>query len=419
MRIAYIAPYQGPGLVERRPIIRNLSLAARVKIGLIAGLLQRASHSVEILSQGEVIERQFKLYPRFREVEMLTPNIHVFYSSTLPVRFLNGLWSSLSMLRLFKERHRSCPFHLVMIYNLKPPQVACANYAISRLGLPVILEYEDDAFSSFVGRSATPFSSRYYLYKARRLLASISACVGVSPNLLAQAPPSVPKLLLRGALSEAFVSTKTSRSMPRRNWIVFSGTHSRTKGLEQLISAWDMARLADWELHIAGHGVVTERLRQMAANSRGIVFHGLLDPMENAHMLSSAKIGISPEDVSRTLGNVFAFKTIECLAAGLHVISTPMGLLEPGLEKAITYMRDNKAETIAATLKQVIESRCYERTAAEAALQTYGPEAVAMSLQNLLKDVMSRRSESVRKYAADPASGSMRTSRATQDLVGH
>jgi glycosyltransferase involved in cell wall biosynthesis len=384
MRIAYIAPYQGKALMKQRPVVRNLSLAARVKIGLIASLLQRASHSVEILSQGEVIERQFKFYPGFGEPELLDGNIPVFYSSAFPVRFLNGLWSSLSMLRLFKERHRKCPFQVVIIYNLKPPQVACANYAIRRLGLPVILEYEDDAFSSFRRHGKTSLTSRYYLYKARKLLGSVSACVAVSPHLLAQTSSVIPKLLLRGAVSDAIVDGRVSADASRQNWVVFSGTHSRTKGLEQLVKAWDMAGPPEWELHIAGHGVMTDRLRQMAANIRGTVFDGLLNPDENAQLLSSAKIAINPEDVSPTPGNVFAFKTIECLAAGLHVITTPMGALEPEIESGITYMLDNKAKTIAATLKQVMESRCYERTAAPAALQNYGPETISRSLDELL-----------------------------------
>ena len=55
MRIAYVAPYQGPTLLKRRPIFRNLSLGARAKVELIADLLQKHSHTLEILSQGEVV----------------------------------------------------------------------------------------------------------------------------------------------------------------------------------------------------------------------------------------------------------------------------------------------------------------------------------------------------------------------------
>jgi hypothetical protein len=98
---------------------------------------------------------------------------------------------------------------------------------------------------------------------------------------------------------------------------------------------------------------------------------------------------------------VFAFKIIEYLAAGAHVITTRMGTLEPDLEKGITYIADNKPETIAATLKQVIRSHSYRRTAAQAALQTYGGPAVSKSLERLIRQAMNNRD---RKTASSPAS---------------
>jgi glycosyltransferase involved in cell wall biosynthesis len=175
--------------------------------------------------------------------------------------------------------------------------------------------------------------------------------------------------------------------------VVFSGTLFRSKGLEQLIKAWQIAGLTDWELHIAGDGELNDRLREMAVNVRGIVFHGLLDRSENARLLRTAKIGINPHDLSKTPGNVFAFKIIEYLAAGAHVISTPMGELEPEIEDGITYIPDNKAETIAAALKEVIAGLHYERTAAEAALKRYRPEAVAQSLDRFFAEVLAGKKE--------------------------
>jgi glycosyltransferase involved in cell wall biosynthesis len=117
------------------------------------------------------------------------------------------------------------------------------------------------------------------------------------------------------------------------------------------------------------------------------VFHGLLDRQQNARLLHSAKIGINPHDLSDVPGNVFAFKIIEYLAAGAHVITTPMGVVEPELETGITYMPDNSPETIATTLRQVIADRRYEQTAAEAAWRTYSLDAVSESLDELFNQV--------------------------------
>jgi glycosyltransferase involved in cell wall biosynthesis len=366
-------------------------LAANVKIGLIAELLEKSSHSVEVLSQGEVVEGRFKFYPGFRDPESFIANIPVYYSWALPVRYLNGFSSSKSLLRIFKARHRVAAFDVVMIYNLKPPQVVCAAYAIKRLGLPVILEYEDDAFSDVWGRNGDTFLSRYYASQAKALLKSLSACVATSPYLLAQVPASVPKLLLRGVVSESIVKLSETTNGARKNWVVFSGTHEGSQGLEQMIKAWRMLRMPGWELHVAGQGPLTARLRKQAEADQSIVFHGLVDREENARMLCAAKIGLNPQDPTLKPGNVFAFKIVEYLAAGLHVITTPRGALERELEVGISYINDNSPESIAAALKKIVNHRLYEGTARAAALQAYDPVAVSKALNGLIEEVTTLR----------------------------
>ena len=109
MRIAYVAPYQGPALMERRPTVQNLALAGNLKIELIAELLRRHRHDVEVLSQGEVVERRFRYYPAFSETKPSGPGIPVHYASALPVRFVNGWWSSRDLLALFESAIASRP----------------------------------------------------------------------------------------------------------------------------------------------------------------------------------------------------------------------------------------------------------------------------------------------------------------------
>lgn len=389
MRIAYIAPYQGPTLLKRRPIITNLSLGARAKVELIAELLQKMSHTLEILSQGEVVERQLKVYPAFPENELFNSSIPIYYSSAFPVRFLNGFSSSLSTLRLFKARHRMAPYDLVVIYNLKPAQVTCANYAIRYLGLPVILEYEDSAFLESYAPGGTRFTSRLRLFTVKRLLAAVTGCVAGSSSLLSQVPGNVPKLLLPGIVSEVISKATERARAERENWVVFSGTHSRFQGLEQLIKAWRMANLPEWQLHIAGQGENTSALHKLAQNDPTIVFHGVLNREQNAVLLSRGKITVVAYDVSKALG--FSFKTLECLGAGMHAITTRLSALdglEPEIKIGLTYIDDNRPETIAACLKKVIAERWYERTVQQATFERYGPAAVSRSLDAFLKKVM-------------------------------
>lgn len=385
MRIAYIAHYQGPTLMKNRPSLHNLSLALKVKIELIAELLREQSHEIELISQGEVDRMELKFYPALNETEPFNPAIPVFYASAWPIRFVRGIWSGNRTLQLFKKRHRLRPFDLVIIHNMKAGHIACAKYATSRLKLPVVLEYEDDLFVDVRGENWGGLLNSYHRRVYGRMLKKMSGCMAVSPHLLAQLPAGIPKLLLRGVVSQAVIELNRQPVNSRPNRAVFSGTHEGAQGLEQMIWAWMMLQLPGWELHLAGKGAITPALQKLATNDPSIIFHGVLDRTENARLLCSAKIGMNPQDVTRIPGTSFAFKIIEYLAAGLHVITTPRGMLEPELETGITYIDDNTSETIAASLNKVISSRAYERTATEAALRFYGPETIAKGLDCLVK----------------------------------
>ena len=391
MHIAYISPYQGPQLLARRPSVVNLSLACNMKTEVVSELLRRQGHSVEIVSQGQA-ERQSTLtfYRGFAEPTPVGDGSPVFYPSCVPVRFVTGWWSALRTLALFKARHRVRPFDFVVIYNLKLPQLLCARHA-RHLGLPVVLDYEDDEFVEVDGSAMSGFRMRGQHQRARLTLGAIDASFAVSPHLLSQVPDRVPKLLMRGVLGDDYLDPALDHMDGRRNWVAFSGTHYRTKGLKQLITAWNELNLPGWELHIAGHGELTSTIQEMAAGVPTIIFRGLLDRRENAHFLAQCKIGMNPHDLSQTPGNVFATKIVEYLAAGTHVISTRMGHLEPEIDAGITYIEDNAPETILKSLREVICQGAHRRLARAAVVGLYGPAAVSEKLQTLLQQAAARK----------------------------
>jgi glycosyltransferase involved in cell wall biosynthesis len=396
MRIAYIANYQGPSLVKDRPCLHNFSLAARVKIQLISELLQRSAHEVEIISQGSLQplvgaeKLRFRFYPAAEEAERFHPDIPVHYVSALSVRFLIGAWEGLQTQRMLKARHEARPYDAVILYNMQRAQMGCAFYALRDLGLPVVLQYEDDAFVNVHGRVTGGLMTQYHRRICRKVLKSVSGGFAVSPYLTSQFPAETPTFVLRGMVSNELLRASQEAMGRKKNWVVFSGTHESTQGLEQTVKAWRMLDMPHWELHIAGHGPLTLTLQTMAQGAPNIVFHGLLNREQNARLISDAKVGMNPQDVTTTPGNVFAFKIVEYLAAGAHVITTPRGTLEKELEAGVSYIPDNSPDTIAACLKRVIEGRRYERTAIEATLRTYGPAAVSQALNGLLQKVTAK-----------------------------
>jgi len=384
MRIAYIAPYQGPALKARRPISLNLSLAGTVRIETIARLLRESAHAVEIFSQGEVVELALKFYPGFTEPVRFHPDIPVTYSSALPVRYLNGIWQGSRLLSLFKARHRAAPFDLVIIYNLKVPQVMCAEYAMQRLGLPVVFEYEDDNFLGIDGQPSSGLRPGY-VRRAREVMSLVAGGMACSPHLLAQLPAGVPRLLVRGVVGEEIMRAGGKTEAAKNNWVLFSGTLSRTKGVAPLIKAWPQAQLAGWELHIAGDCEDMASLKQLAGGRSDIIFHGLVRAPGLAELTALSRICINPHDLSRQPGNVFATKIVEYLAAGAHVISTPMGAVEKEIAAGMTFMPDNTPETIARTLQQVVRDGDWRKTAQQAVLDIYRPEALRAGLDNLMR----------------------------------
>jgi glycosyltransferase involved in cell wall biosynthesis len=214
----------------------------------------------------------------------------------------------------------------------------------------VILQYEDDVFVTVQGKAFSGWIARRQHAAYKRILNRISGCIGVSPHLLSQTPSTIPTLLLRGVVGDDVFEAGNQADGIRKNWVVFAGTHIESNGVQELITAWKLAGLLNWELHISGFGQLTEQLRKTAEGDPSIVFHGFLSREELVRLISSAKICANPHALSETPGNVFAFKIIEYLAAGAHVITTPMGTLEPELEQGVTYIPNNRPETIATAL---------------------------------------------------------------------
>lgn len=384
MNIAYICPYHGGKLQAQRPVGRNRSLAANMKIGLITRALRKMGHSVVLISQGEIVDNHFKYYPGFCDTSDDLDGVPVYYASALPIRRINGRWSSYQVRRLLSQLHKEKPFDCIIVYNLKMPQVDCALFATQKLKVPVLFEYEDDAFTPFPGERSSGLLHAWHQRRYRKVLKMFSGCMAVSPYLLGQTPDCIPKLLVRGIVASEIVEAVKLYGNARQDRVVFSGTHSLPQGLEPLIQAWQERPLPGWELHIAGEGPLTPKLKTLANNNSSIVFHGLLDRMENARLLASAKLAIVPYDTFDNPGRGFAFKTIECLAAGLHVISTPMGEIEGDLSGGMTIMQDNDPRTIVEALRRAAQENAWERTATTAAYKNYGFANVCEALGQLV-----------------------------------
>ena len=190
MRNANIAPYKGLTVLQQRPIVRGLSLSNAVKIELVARLMRSAGHDVEIISLGEIVDSRFRLYPGCRETRPFDPSVPVFYSSSMPIRFLNGFWSSAWMLHYFKAQHRAMPFDLVVIFNLKRPHIACANYAIRAGVSPCCSKTRMTRSSMSPGAQVRGPIESFHRRSYKQVMDRVAGAIAVSPHLLSQLPPT-------------------------------------------------------------------------------------------------------------------------------------------------------------------------------------------------------------------------------------
>src|SRR5262249_49178368 len=149
------------------------------------------------------------------------PDIPIDYLSALSMKFMIGIWESRQAQRLLAARHERAPYDAVIIYNLQRAQVGCADYAIRHLGLPVVLQYEDDSFVDVHGRSPNGLLSNYQLRACRRVLESVSGGMAVSPYLRSRFPADTPTFLLRGIVSPEILKSRREMRSGKKNWVVF------------------------------------------------------------------------------------------------------------------------------------------------------------------------------------------------------
>ena len=225
-------PVSGRDPAEGAPVAAQPeSVDAGSKVQLVADLLQNSGHEIDIISQGPVDRRQFRFYPSLEEAEPFNPSIPIHYLSALPVRFLTGLWEGWQIERVIRSRHKTRPYDAMLVYNMKRAQIRCTRYANKQLGIPVILEYEDDSFVDVHGRRAVGPLAAVHDARVREALNTVSAVFAPSPYLLAQCPDGIPKVLVRAVVNHHIVRLRAS-GLPKRQWVVFSGNareHARSR----------------------------------------------------------------------------------------------------------------------------------------------------------------------------------------------
>src|SRR5258708_27457618 len=144
MKVLYVTNYQGAAIVRQRQILCNRALGPSRKVQLIAQGLLAQGYRVHIVSAGTAAEGTFRWFHGFEAGDEECGAARVTYLPGLDVRRVNLLVAA-AALRCFFATAPS--YDVVLLYNLEwyflKPTVDFA----SKRGIPLVVEYEDDAVS--------------------------------------------------------------------------------------------------------------------------------------------------------------------------------------------------------------------------------------------------------------------------------
>lgn len=377
-----LAGYQGPGLIKQRNISRNLALAGSRKIQIVVRLLVQLGHEPVVISEACSAERSGRFMPRFSESIPGLPNVYSHYAHTVDVRFVNVVLSVIDVVALLFKENRKKKIDCVIVYNYSIFQVFYILMVKFFLRIPVFLEYEDDAWVNRDGGSTLYHQICRYAGKPFRW--TLSGCFAVSQRLINQIGNSN-SLLVRGIVSNQIADI--CRHKERENVLLYTGSMDESKGVDYLIEAWkSIEDKGDWTLVLTGNGVFAPLVIEAAKDCSSIHYLGVVTSEQLVNLMSSARIGVNPHRMTTRQGNVFPFKIIEYLAAGLSVLSTPMLEIEQDLKPGITFTNSDTVNDIADGINSIIHvPPVIDPCISEITINRYGENAVKAGLSRMLE----------------------------------
>jgi glycosyltransferase involved in cell wall biosynthesis len=236
------------------------------------------------------------------------------------------------------------------------------------------------------------FIERYTIRRARHLIIKAPFVESFVRSL----NPDARLYLLENIIHEAFFAVR--RELGRqRNRVVFVGTLINTKGVEELVGAFQRvaSEFPSLELHLVGtgtHAYVDGVLKPLIASGPAagrVTLHGQLSSERIAALFGQASMLVLPS-YSDTSPNVIA----EALVAGVPVIGTDVGgipyMIEHDRTGLLVPVRD--VDSLAAAMRRYLQNEAlaeeHARRGSDRARARYGEERFVRSLMEIYAEVL-------------------------------
>lgn len=329
-----------------REVLKVLQLHNRYKPSSPSGENQVVDNEAAALRRGGHFVEQFERFTE--EIEHWGP----VKKALLPGRIL---WSGEAYKDLLAELRRSRP-DVVHVHNTFPLLSTSVLYACARARVPLVASvhnyrlicpagevFRDGApCSDCLGRLPWP-ALRHRCYRGSALatvpmaistivnrrtwpdLVSAYICVSESqrdklrPLGLPEKRVFVKANLILAGSAQPFSS--------RADMVVYLGRLTAIKGVQVLMSAWDLYRASSagprLQLVIGGSGPLEDEVVEWARGRPEVDFLGLLQPEECSRLVGRARAVVVPSQSEETFGLV----AVEAMSAGTPVIAAAHGAL--------------------------------------------------------------------------------------------
>lgn len=279
-----------------------------------------------------------------------------------------GLSAFFALLR-WAWRNRGRP-RVILQYNLtRPPAVFI--YLAARL--------TGSKYAAMLYDIGTPpveidymFWYRVDDFFARRLVHRLDGRIVITRAILDDYSPGAHGLHVDGAVDEAIIPDWPPPP-PRDQFVLcLAGSLWELNGVRLLLDALKLLDDPTLRLEIAGHGALTDLVRQAAARDARICYHGLLTHEKVLELYRQSDVLLNIR-LTQGVGKsyLFASKFLEYLAMGRTVITTAMAHAAEEYGRFAYVLREETPEALAALIRQIRCAPVAERHARAEAGRRY------------------------------------------------
>jgi glycosyltransferase involved in cell wall biosynthesis len=245
------------------------------------------------------------------------------------------------------------------------------------------------------------FFNRLDYWLHQKLIPLFNGHIVVSDSIIDDFAPGRPYIRVEGGVTDDMIQkTNTADSLrkpiEKKFTIVSVGSLSEANGFNVLLKSFSLLKEENYELYIAGTGMLENVIRQAAALDPRIKYLGVLDQKKIFELYSKADVLVNMR-LTKKIDTAYFFpsKMMEYLVSGRPVITTCTGHIEEEFADFVFLIKEETAEALVAQLKHVASLEEGARTKVGMRARTYmcthktwnaQGERVAKFIRNRLSD---------------------------------